>query len=266
MRLEKTGKRLGALVCVCLLALSVSGCGDKEGAYDKALAVFAQGDYAQAAAMFEKLGDFLQAGTYAAYAQGLTYYAQGSFTAAEPYFAQTRDFMYGDQRYRFCHAYALEEAGAYEEAAQWYGALKDFEDAVRRAAYCTARVAVEAEDYETALAKYSEAAGYRDAEERLDALNFEIYERAKALMDELNYKQAFLLFTLLGDRYNAQEYARAAKNYLLEQEYLAAEEMIKNGDLQGAFEKFHALVGFRDAAARADELASLLGLGAAQQE
>ena len=264
MRLKKTGKRLMMILLVCLLAFLMTGCGDKEDAYDKALAIFAEGDYAQAATAFEKLGDFLQAETYAAYAQGLTYYEQGSYAAAEPYFAMTRDFMYGDQRYRFCHAYVLEEAGAFQEAAEWYEALGEFEDAARRAAYCTARIAEAAEDYETALVKYSEASGYQDAEARLDALNFAIFERATALMNALDYQQAILLFTLLGDRYDAPEYARFCKNKMQEQDYLAGEQMIKDGDLQGAYDLFHALVGFRDAASRADELANLLGIDTTQ--
>ena len=161
-----------------------------------------------------RLGDYLQAETYAAYSQGLTYYSQGDYAAAEPYFEQTRGFMYGNQRYSFCHAYVLETSEAFAEAAEWYLALGNFEDAPNRAAYCQARVAVEAGDYEAALVKYAEASGYRDAEERLDKLNFEIYERATALLDAREYEQAFLLFTLLGDRYNAAEYARTAKKLL----------------------------------------------------
>lgn len=260
MRKTKPGKRFRALLSVCLLALLVSGCGDKEAAYDKALAIFAGGDYAQAAAAFDKLGDFLQAETYAAYSQGLTYYNQGNYAAAEPYFESTLGFMYGQQRYNFCHAYVLEAAGAFEEAARWYEALGAFEDAPARAAYCLARVAVENGEYETALVKFADAGAYGDAADRLDALNFEIYDRAIALLDARDYRQAFLLFTLLGDRYDADEYARTAKNYMLEQDYLSAEQMIKDGNPQGAYDVFHAMAGFRDSAARASELALELGI------
>ncbi len=260
MRKIKPGMRLAALVLVCLLALLVSGCGDKEAAYDKALAIFAEGDYAQAATAFDKLGDFLQAETYAAYSQGLTYYNQGNYAAAEPYFESTRDFMYGQQRYNFCHAYVLEEAGAFAEAAQWYEALGEFEDAPARAAYCLARVAVANEEYETALVKFAEAGAYSDAADRLDTLNFEIYDRAIALLDAKDYEQAFSLFTLLGDRYDAEAYARTAKNYMLDQDYADAEQMIKDGNLQGAYDIFHAMAGFRDSAGRASELALELGI------
>ncbi|MBN1776831.1 MAG: hypothetical protein JW811_01805 [Clostridiales bacterium] len=266
MRGGKTGKRMVVVILLCLLALLTSGCGDKTAAYDKALALFAQGEYADAAAAFSKLGDFLQAETYAAYSQGLTYYEQENFTAAEPYFVKTRDFMYGDLRYRFCHAYALEEAEQFSEAAQWYLELGEYEDAARRAAYCTARAAMASGDYEAALVGFNEAEGYRDAEARLDVLNFEIYEHATAYMDAMDYEHALLLFTLLGDRYNATEYARAAKNLMLEQAYLAAEQMIRDGDLQGAYDQFSAMAGFRDAASRADEMAELLGIDVTPQE
>lgn len=260
MRVREAGQRAAALLLLCVLALSVSGCGDQSGAYDKAIAVFGEGDYAAAATAFAKLGDYLDAETYAAYAQGLTFYEQGNYTAAEPYFEQTRGFMYGEQRYSICHAAALEAAGQYGEAAELYGKLGEFEDAPKRAAYCKARQAMENEDYETALAGYQDAAGYSDAADRLDALNFEIYERATALKDEQSYEQAFKLFTLLGDRYDAPELARICKNYSLDQTYAAAEAMIAAGDLRGAYDQFSMLVGYRDAATRAAELADTLGI------
>ncbi len=264
MRKRETIKKLAALVLVCVIGLLVSGCGDKEAAYEKALAAFAEGDYAKAATDFEKIGDFLQAETYAAYSQGLTYYNQGSYIEAEPYFAITRGFMYGEQRYNYCHAYVLEEAGDFAEAAQWYEGLGEFEDAPNRAAYCQARVAEEAEDYETALVKYDESGGYRDAEARLDTLNFQIFQRATEHMDAQEYQEAFLLFTLLGNRYDAASYARTAKNYMLEQDYARAEELMQDGDLQGAYDVFYAMAGFRDAADRAGELAKQLGIDTAQ--
>ena len=266
MRGHKRRKRAAVLLWLCALVLLVSGCGDQSASYDKALALFGEGDYAEAAAAFGKLGDFLQAETYAAYAQGLTYWEQGNYTAAEPYFEQTRDFMYGDQRYRFCHAYVLEAAEQFTEAAQWYAELGEFEDAPQRAAYCTARAAIEAADYETALSGFSDANGYADAASRLDALNFEIYERAAALMDEKKYEQALLLFSLLGDRYDAPEQARICKNYALDETYAEAEAMIKAGDLQGAYDTFTMLSGYRDAATRANELAAELGIDIAQEE
>jgi tetratricopeptide (TPR) repeat protein len=260
MRGYKTGIRLAAAALLCLLALLATGCGNQAAAYDKALTIFAEGDYAQAAAAFGKLGDFLQAKTYAAYAQGLTYYGQGGYIAAEPYFEQTRDFMYGDQRYRFCHAYALEAAENFADAAVWYGELLEFEDAPQRAAYCRARVAQDNADYETAIGNYNDAKGYQDAAARLDVLNFQIFDRAVALMNDREYGQALTLFLMLGDNYDAPEYARTCKNYMLDQSYADADAMVKSGDLQGAYDIFVTLAGYRDAAARASDLAAQLGI------
>ena len=265
MHTDNAIKRLLALLVLLALAFAVSGCGDPSVSYEKALELFGQGEFADAAEAFDKLGDYLQAETYALYSQGLTYYQQGSYTEAEPYFEQTQDFMYGAQRYQYCHAYALEEAGEYAEAAQWYTALGDYENAAAAAAYCTARAAQEQGDYETALIGYDEAEGYQDAEERLDVLNFDIYTQATAAMDAKEYETAFKLFTILGERYDATEYARTAKNYMLEDAYAAAEQMIEDGDLQGAYDQFTALAGYRDAATRATELAGELGIDTAAE-
>jgi tetratricopeptide (TPR) repeat protein len=266
MRVRKTGKRAAAAALLCLIALLASGCGDQTAAYDKALALFSEGDYAEAAAAFGKLGDYLQAETYAAYAQGLTYWDQGNYTAAEPYFERARDFMYGEQRYRFCHACALEEAGQFAEAAAWYAGLEDFETAPQRAAYCSARVAMEAFDYEAALIHYRDAGAYADAAARLDALNFEIYDHATALMGEQSYAQAMELFTLLGENYDAREQARICKNYFQDQTYAQAEALVKAGDLRGAYDLFSMLSGYRDAATHASELAAELGIDTAQEQ
>ena len=261
----RKAKRTGALALLCALALLLTGCGDQTAAYEKALAYFGSGDYAAAADTFAKLGDYLQAKTYAAYSQGLTFWEQGNYTAAEPYFEQTQHFMYGGDRYRYCHAAALEEAGQYAEAAQWFAALGELEDAPQRAAYCRALDAAGNGDYETALINYQDAGGYADAAARLDALQFEIYGRAAELRDAKEYGQAFTLFTLLGENYDAQEQARICKNYFLDQTYADAEAMIASGDLQGAYDAFNTLSGYRDAAARADELAAQLGLNAPQE-
>jgi hypothetical protein len=262
MPMRNAGGKASALALLCALALLLSGCGDQSAAYDTALGYFGNGDYAAAADAFSKLGDYLQAGTYAAYSQGLTFWEQGNYTAAEPYFEQTQSFMYGGERYRYCHADALEEAGQIAEAAQWFSALGEYEDAPQRAAYCRALDAVGNADYETALINYQDADGYSDAADRLDALQFEIYERAASLRDAKDYGQAFTLFTMLGENYDAQEQARVCKNYFLDQSYTDAEALIASGDLQGAYDAFNTLSGYRDAAARADELAAQLGLNA----
>ncbi len=264
MRMRNAARRAAALVLVAALLALVTGCTDKSAAYDKALAVFGTGDYAAAAEAFTKIGNYLEAETYAAYAQGLTYWEQGGYTEAEPFFEKTRNFMYGEQRYLYCHAAVLEAAGQFADAALGYDGVGAFENAPLRAAYCRGRAAVEREDYEAALIGYKDAGDYADAAARLDALNFEIYSRATEFKDAQAYEKAFQLFTLLGDQYDAPELARVCKNFLLDQTYADAEAKIAANDLQGAYEAFSMLAGYRDAQTRATELAAQLGIDLTQ--
>ena len=250
------------LLCLLLCALLfLSACSEnKSGQFEDAIAVFAKGEYAEAADMFEKLGDYATASTYAAYSRGLVLYEQGQYSAAEPYFAQARDFMYGEQRYQYCHAYALMESGQFAQAAQTFAAIGDFEDAPMQTEYCYARMAEENKDYESALYGYEAAQTLHDAQDRLLNLQGQLYNRAIALKNEGNYTDAKTLFTMLGDYLSAAEQAVECKEIALEQQYDEADALEAAGDLQGAFDLFLALSGYRDAAERAHTLADQLGI------
>ncbi len=258
--LPRAPRRLFALLlCVTLFALT--GCtGDKSGAYNRAIASFAAGEYAEAAIAFDKLGDYQQALTYAAYSHGLTYYEQGDYAAAETYFEQSKDFMYGAQRYTYCHASVLEDAGTFAEAAEAFATLGDFEDSALRAAYCRGHSAEETQDYETALFAYADASGYRDADSLLSNLQTQVYDHAKELKTAGSYEEALNWFALLGDYFDSQAQARDCKNYYRDQLYAQAETYENSGDLQQAYDLFSSLSGYRDAQARADEVAIKLGL------
>lgn len=242
------------LVCLCSCAQNNSG------KFESAVALFADGDYLEAAEAFEQLGDYATAPTYAAYSRGLVLYEQGQYSAAEPYFAQTRDFMYGEERYRYCHAFSLMETGQFGQAEAAFLKMGDFEDAPAQAQYCAARSAEENKDYEAALYGYEASAALHDAQDRLFNLQVQLYNRAIALKNQGNYASAMPLFTMLGDYLSAAEYAIECKEIGLEQQYADAEELLALGDEQSAFELFHALSGYRDAADRAQELAYRLGI------
>jgi len=255
--MNKTRLPLVLLLCLTLLC----GCSqDRSGAFEKALDLFADGNYADAAQAFSRLGDYATAPTYAAYSQGLVLYEQGQFAAAAPYFEQTRDFMYGEQRYRFCSAHALLEAGQYAQAADAFALLPDFEAAPLWKQFCTARAAEESKDYETALYAYEAAGTLEDAEERLYNLRGQIYNHAIALRGAGDYGSAMILFNYLGDYLSSAAQAVECKEFYLDQQYQQADELYAAGDKQAAYQLFTSLTGYRDAAARADAIALELGI------
>ena len=248
-------KRLLLLLLLAAMSVSLCSCAqNNSGKFDSAIKLFADGEYLEAAAAFEALGDYATSPTYAAYSRGLVLYDQGQYTAAEPYFAQTREFMYGEERYQYCHAYALLESGQFEQSAA------AFADAAVQAQYCSARLAEENKDYEAALYGYETASALHDAEDRLYNLQVQLYSRALALKEEGNYAGAMPLFTMLGDYLSAPDFAIECKEIGLEQQYNDAETLEALGDTESAFALFNALSGYRDAAERAQELANRLGI------
>ena len=58
----------------------------------------------------------------------------------------------------------------------------------------------------------------------------------------------------------------ACKEYLRDNQYHEAEELLSAGDLQGAYVLFSSLSSYRDAAARANQLAAQLGIDTSADE
>jgi len=254
--------RFPAMLCLCAaLLLCLASCSaDHTLAFNKAVDLFAAGDFAEAAKAFDKLGDFSTAPTYAAYSHGLVLYEQGQYGAAEPYFEKTRTFMYGEERYRYCHAHALMEQQLFAEAHAAFSQMGEFEDALIQAQYCEARHAENNKDYETALFGYEAALGLHDAEDRLYNLQGQIYNRAIALREEGKYEDAIVLFNMLGDYLSAAAQAVECKEIWLDEQYAEADALEASGEYQAAFDLFYSLSSYRDAASRAQVLADRLGI------
>lgn len=246
------------LLCVLLLATS---CGvNHRKVYDDAVEAFADGEYAEAAEFFEKLGDYSNAPTYAAYSRGLVLYEQGQYIAAEPYFAAVRDFMYGETRYQYCHGCLLESQGSYKEAADTFLALGEYENSKILYHYNNARYAEQNADYANALFNYEQAGDYADAPLRLDSLRTQVYDSATLMMVEGYWEQALNLFSLLGNYYDSAEQARVCKQHFRDARYAEAEAFYNNGDLQAAYDIFISLTGYSDATTRAEEIGQELGI------
>ncbi len=275
------------LLCALLPVLS-SCAGNPSGSYQKAVNLFATGDYEAAAIAFERLGEYQQAATYAAYSRGLVLFEKADYAGAEPYFEKSRDFMYGQDRYTYCHAKGLEAAGNYSEAAELYLSLGEFENAAAAGNYCAARVAegnkelkdalegfeasLEAfeaaqgqtgnalEEFEAALDGFEAAQGYADATLRLDGLQGQVYDYAMGLKKAGNFEKALNLFGKLGEYFDSPVQARECKQFFRDQLYVRAEALEKEGRLQEAYEAFLGLSGYSDAQTRAETLAARLGI------
>ena len=244
-----------------LLGLSLillTGCtANHAEAYRRALDVFAGGDYEEAAQAFEKLG---QAAQYAAYSRGLVLWEQGDYLSAEPYFEQCQTLLMGEKRYAYCHAFALEAAGDAAGAAEAFGQLGDFEDASLRQYYNEGVDAENRKDYEKALYDYTAAGDTADAADRLLNLQGQIYNRAIELREAHSYEEAIYLFTLLGDYLSSARQAVECEQIFRDEQYAQADALESSGNLQEAYDLFSMLTGFRDAAQRASDLASRLGI------
>ena len=259
---EKPGIKRWLLVgLLAALIWGAAGCsGNYSIAYQKAIDTFAGGDYAAAAAAFERLGDYGEAPVYAAYARGLTLFEQGSYTEAEPYFEKSQEFMYGASRYAYCNAHILEESGEFAAAAESFQNLGEFEDALLRASYCKARIAEADKDYTAALYGYEAAGEYGDAPDRLVSLQSQMYQYAIQLKEERKYQQALVLFGLLGDYLSSAAQAKECKEFFREDLYGQAEQFAAAGRLQEAYDAFKGLSGYRDAESLALELGAQLGI------
>jgi len=256
------GKRAVLVLCLCVFAFTLTACGDQTPAYEDAVDLFADGDYAAAAEAFDALGDFEQSATYAAYSHGLVYFDQGAYAAAEPYFEQTQDFMYGKQRYTYCHACVLQEGGEFDAAAAAFQSLGEFEDSALRASYCEARYAEGTEDYSTAMINYADLGDYEDAKSRLESLQRQVYDHAIALMDDGDYVQALKFFNYVTDYLHTREYIKECSDHYRDQLYSEAEAYEKQGELRKAYDLFSGLSSYRDAQTRANDIAAELGIDA----
>lgn len=254
-------KRWKRFLLLGFVFILLTGCtANHSESYRRALDIFASGEYEEAAQAFEKLGDYQQSAQYAAYSRGLVLWEQGDYLNAEPYFEQCQTLLMGGQRYAYCHACALEAAGDAAGAAEAFGKLGDFEDAALHQYYNEGVDAENRKDYEKALYDYSAAGNVTDASDRLLNLQGQIYNRAIELREEHSYEEAIYLFTILGDYLSSARQAVECEQIFRDEQYSQADAMEMAGDLQGAYDLFSMLTGFRDAAQRASDLASRLGI------
>ena len=132
-------KRIVALILVAVMLLSIlTGCDSAD--YKTATELYAGGNYAEAAQMFESLGDYKDSADQARicrYAYAKELFQAGEFTQAAEVFAMLGDYQDSAAMIKECgyrNAEVLLSAGSYAEAIAAYEALGNYKDSADRIA------------------------------------------------------------------------------------------------------------------------------------
>ena len=139
-------KRICASLCMLLIAAVIlTGCG-KGGDYKKAMSMYENGQFEEAAEKFTELGDY----------------------------ENSQDMV---MTCRYEAARTLFDAGKYEEAKKAFAELGDYENSanyVSECDYSTASSLLEAGDYEGAIAIFESIPDFKDSQEKIRSANKEL--------------------------------------------------------------------------------------------
>lgn len=140
--------RLSILAILMVVSLLLTGCG-KGGTYSKAMSLYEEGQFQEAAAKFLELGDY------------------------ENSSEMVKACKYGE-------AEALFDAGSYEEAKTLFTELGDYENSAKYLTECDynqANSLLEAGDYESAISIFETLGDFNDSAEKLQAAYTAIMEQ-----------------------------------------------------------------------------------------
>ena len=201
--------------------------------YQAAEALYASGEYAQAAQAFEAMGGYEDAPERALashYAHAEALLSNGEYDAAITAFTALGGYSDASARIpavHYAHAEALLAAGDNNGAAAEFEAAGDYEDAPERALaahYAHAEALLAAGDDSGALAEFALAGDYKDAPERIQAIH---YANAEELLAAGDAAGAAAEFEAAGDYEDAPERAQAIR-------FAPAEAMEAAGNLGAA--------------------------------
>lgn len=131
-------KRLALVLVLCLTVLALTGCDSSD--YKKATALYEEGSYLEAAAIFEALADYENSADMALeckYAEAAAQFAAANYDAAEALFAQLGSYKDSQQQSVDCKyqkANALFDAQDFEGAIAVYETISDYSDCAQRLA------------------------------------------------------------------------------------------------------------------------------------
>ncbi len=121
--------------------------------------------------------------------------------------------------------------------------------------YKKAKNLFEEEKYEEALGAYTELNGYKDSDEWIAEIENTVkYNEASKFMEEKLYDQAVQAFTELGDYKDSQNRIAEIETILKDEEYDAAEELVRLEKYEEAITAFEKLGDYKDSQNRISEI------------
>ncbi len=222
-------------------------------AYQRAVAIYDNGEWAAARAAFEALGDYKDSEARildAWYYEGTQALDAGKAEEGIAILASIPGHRDADERilkHHYEQGVALRAEGKLDEAAEAFYAAIGYEDAEAQANECfydPAVVAYDTFDYERAAQLFSKILPYRDAQEKWQQ---SVYEAAKKCMAEIRYADAAAWLRQLPADY------QDAATLLLDCTYQPAKNAYIRGDFAEAIEGFTAVIDHRDSAEMANK-------------
>jgi len=203
----------------------VSGTKEQASSYERATALFDEGQYADAEAVFASLGDYENSKYMARdcrYMQAEELLSSGEIEKARSIFERLGTHKNSSDRVKKCDyiiAEKLESNGDLLRAADAFDEIGYYSDSSDRADACRYKQGVsyfENGKYEEAAAIFNELGNYSDSVKMLSKTR---YEQAGALLEAHDYDAAYKLYAGLGKYEDSTEKARETK-YLQAKQYL----------------------------------------------
>lgn len=217
----------------------------KEAEFERAKALFDEGNYVEAEAAFISLDNYDESEKWVykcRYMQAEKLLENNDAENARNIFLRLGDYKDSAEKVKLCDyktAELVEENGEYEAAAEAFDSLGSFFDSKTRKKECMYKQAaglLDRRELDSAEAIFKEIKSYSDSAEQLKKID---YQRAEALFDNGEYSSAYEKFSELDSW--SDSYARAKDSL-----YQYAKKLFEDGDYYNAVSPLSKLGDYLD--------------------
>ena len=179
---KKVWKVLLSFVLIFAVAMTFVGCESMD--YKKAISLYNEGQYDQAIALFQSLGQYEDSTDMVKmcqYAKAAKLFSEKKYTEAEVIFTGLQEYKDSVKMVRACrygYGAALYAEEEYQQALDIFLDLGTYEKSAQMAIQCRYRLAekaYESKDYETAKALFTQLQGYQKSNKYLNDIAWELF-------------------------------------------------------------------------------------------